>query len=569
MTDLKSIARKYAVKNAHDYGSARAEPIIGRLLAITKGADPAGARAAASDAVAWANALDRDSLEKEYSAYEKEFAAEQESKEAETAKPKLVLEGAAHGKVITRISPEPSGYMHVGHVKQALLSAESARLYSGKIYRYFDDTNPEKCKQEYVDAMKKDHEWLGMKFDREYYASDQIGFIYECAEKLIGLGKAYVCTCAREQMQQMRYDGISCEHRSQSVVVNKELFAKMLNGGFSDGEATLRFMGDMKAANTTLRDPVIARIVTAPHYKQGTKYRVWPLYDFNTPVLDSANGVTDIIRSKEYELRDELDKRILEALDMRVPRMHLEARLNVKGNETHKREIRKLIEDGKISGWDDPRLMTIMALRRRGIRPEAIREFVMRFGFSKTDSEVPLEMLLAENKSIIDKSAKHLFFVPEPIMMEVHGWNGADAKLRLHPSADIGFREYKTSGKFYIPKDDASLINIGGILRLKDLSDVKIIASSNTIIAERIEDGAKGRIVQWVDANNPIKCEVVIPGEILDDRGEFNPDSIRTVHGVVEPYAASLKKGEIVQFERFGYCILDDKDSMRFIFTSK
>ena len=568
--DLNKTARKYALKNAHDYGSARAEPILGRLLALTKGADAAQARAAAAEAVAWANSLDSDALEREYSAFQDEFAKEQDSKSVEGAKPKLVLEGAERGKVVTRIAPEPSGYMHVGHVKQALLSAESARLYAGKIYRYFDDTNPEKCRQEYVDAMKTDHEWLGMKFDKEYYASDQIEQIYECARKLIGIGKAYVCTCRREQMQQMRYDGICCEHRSQRAETNAEMFANMLDGGFADGEATLRFAGNMKAVNTTLRDPVIARIVTAPHYRQGTKYRVWPLYDFNTPVLDSLNGVTDIIRSKEYELRDELDAMILTALGMRVPHMHLEARLNIKGNVTQKREIRKLIEEGKISGWDDPRLMTIMALRRRGIMPAAIKEFVMRFGFSKTDSEVPLEMLLAENKGIIDGFAKHLFFVPEPVAIVVQGGGGKEARLRLHPAKDMGFRESKTSGTFYIPRSDAALIDEGKIVRLKDLSDVKIVSKGDTMIAEQAHgSGATGKIIQWVDAEKSLDCSVIIPGEILKDNGDFNPDSIRVVHGRVEPYAASLEKGDIVQFERFGYCILDSKERMEFIFTSK
>lgn len=328
----------------------------------------------------------------------------------------------------------------------------------------------------------------------------------------------------------------------------------MLNGKIEENEATVRFKGDMRAQNTIMRDPVMLRIIETPHYRVGTKYRVWPVYDFNTPIVDSIQGITDIIRSKEYELHDELGDELLKILGLRVPRMHLEARLNIKGNITQKRDIRKLIDEGKISGWDDPRLMTIMALRRRGIMPAAIWNFVLRLGMTKTDSTVPLEMLLAENKKVIDPIAKHLFFVSNPVEIEMPEMAGT-VKLRLHPTADFGFREYKVGKTFYIAKADAKPAK-GTRLRLKDLGKAK-------------ELGENEKVVQWVSQGNYVECTVLIPGPILDDKENFNPDSMETASGYVESYAKNLEEHEIVQFERFGYCILDDKKKMRFIFISK
>ncbi len=566
--EVRKIARKYALKNAFDFGKADQQSVLGKVVPLAKGTDVSTARSIVEEQVSIVNGMSKEEIGMEYKKFEKEFEKKAKETVERTAAPNLTIEGAEMGKVVTRISPAPSGYMHIGHVKQALLSEQVSKIYHGKFYRYFDDTDPEQCRQEYVDAMMKDHEWLGMKFDKTYYASDHVEKMYEYAKLLINGGRAYTCMCSRDVMKEKRFSGEECEHRKQRPDDNMRLFGKMLDGELHEGDATVRFMGDMKAQNTVMRDPVILRVSEAPHYRVGRRYRVWPTYEFNTPIVDSLNGITDIIRSKEYELRDEESRAILKALGLRVPRMHLEARLNIKGNITQKRDIRKLIEEGRLQGWDDPRLLTIMALRRRGITALAIRNFVLRLGMTKTDSVVPMEMLLAENKKMIDPIAKHLYFVPDPVKLVVKGRQTSRAKLKLHPTNDDGFREYETKETFYISKDDAANVEEGAVLRLKDFADVKLLEKGKTITAQNAE-GKNGKIVQWVSEGNCINCTVLIPLPILDGEGNFNPNSLRKVSGFVEGYAEKLKEREIVQFERFGYCILDEKKGMQFIFISK
>ncbi len=570
MVDKKTsdLIRKYVIKNAFDYGKADPNSVIGKIIPFAKHVPLHELKSEIEKVAKEINRMKRDELEEIYKPYQKEF----EKKELETIKkterPRLRIDGAEDGKVVTRISPGPSGYMHIGHVKQALISQEVARQYNGKFYRYFDDTDPEKCSQEYVDSMMNDHKWLGLEFDKTYYASDFVDEIYKYARKIIERNYAYVCLCSKDEIKKKRFEMEECAHRSQPSKENLKLFNGMVNGEFKEEEAVVRYKDDMKSLNTVLRDPVLLRIVETPHYRTGTKYRVWPTYDFNTPIVDSLQGITDIIRSKEYELHDELSKGILERLGLRVPRMHLEARLNIIGNTTHKREIRELIEKKRLDGWDDPRLLTIMALRRRGILPESIRNFVMRLGMTKTDSSIPMEMLLAENKKLIDPIAKHMFFVPNPVKIIVKNAEGK-SKMRLHPTKDIGFRSYSTKDVFFISKEDSGNVKEQEVVRLKDFVDARIVSIGKHISAEKGNGTSKDKIIQWVSDGNFSKCTVVVPGPILDDKNSFNKSSIEVVNGYVEEYASNLKEHEIVQFERFGYCILDDKKKMHFIFISK
>ncbi len=563
----KALVRKFAIKNAIDYGKADIGSVLGKVIPQSKGIPIPDLKKEVEAVIKEVNKMKKDALEKEYKPFEKEFEKKAEETAEKTAKPNLEIEGAVDGKVATRFPPEPSGYMHVGHVKQALISAELSRIYKGKLFLFFDDTNPEKAKQEFVDSMKVDLAWLGLKFDKEYYSSDFVEKVYDYARQLIEKKKAYVCMCSRDDMKDKRFNGIECSHRSQPVKENLKLFNDMVSGKYKEGEAVVRWTGDMKAQNTILRDPVLLRIVDTPHYKTGTKYKVWPAYDFNTPIMDSINDVTDVVRSKEYELHDELGMQILKALGLRIPRYHLEARLNIVGNIVQKRDIRKLVEEGKLSGWDDPRLMTIMSLRRRGIAPEAIRNFILRLGMTKTDSSVPLDMLLAENKKVIDPIAKHMFFVADPVKLVVNGAEKEKTEIRLHPTNDFGMRKYEIGDTFYISKEDSAALKNGDSIRLKDLIDIKITKKGKTIEAEKGEGGKK--VIQWVSESNYVKCTVLVPLPIVDDKDNFNPNSLETVSGYVESYAEKLKEHEIVQFERFGYCILDDKKKMRFIFISK
>ncbi len=559
---------KYALKNAYDYGSAKLPSVLSRVLPLMPRhrknvKDLAREVVIVVDEV---NRLDRDQIEVEYHKYEGEFREEMKKKDRE-GKPKLTIEGAEIGKVITRFAPEPSGYMHIGHSSAAFIARELADIYKGKCYLYFDDTNPEKEKAEYVDAFKRDLAWLGIKFDKEYYASDRIDKMYKYARELMERGRAYVCTCSGEKVKEDRFNRKACGHRDAGPGENLDLFDKMLGGEFDEGGAIVRFKGETSSDNTALRDPTILRIKKVPHYRQAGKYIVWPNYDLNTPINDSLEGVTDALRTREYELRDALYFEVLDALGLRKPRLHLHARTFILGQPKGKRFIKELIDRKSVLGWDDPRLTTIAGLRRRGVDPQAIKDFVLDIGMSKNEGTISIEKLLAGNRKIIDHVAKHLYFVENPIMLTINNAAPLTAKLMVRKDSSET-REYKISGVFYVSKVDANGLIAGDMVRLKDLTDARVVSTDNGIICEPAV-GGMGSVLQWVSEGNYLPCSVLIPGMLLDGNGNMAPDSLKVAKGYVEKYAGKLEEHDIVQFERFGYCILDDKEKMQFILASK
>ncbi len=566
--DIREAIFIYSIKNALDYGKADSRSVLNKILAKIPEAkkDIRATSDIVDEIVLKVNAMDRSEIESEAKKHAGEFEEERKRKVEETSKPKMALEGAISGNFITRFPPEPSGYMHIGHAKAVFLEKEFANVYSGKINLYFDDTNPEKEKQEYVDAIKEDLEWLRISFDSEYYASDNMEIMYECASKIVSEAHGYICMCDADTIKNNRMHGVECVHRKQSREENMAYWKKMMDGSFNENEAVLRLASNMKSANSAMRDPTLFRIKKERHYRQGNKYSAWPTYDFNTPIIDSIKGVTDVIRSKEYELRDELYYRILDLLGFRKPILHSIARLEIEGNITSKRKQNELIKEGFISGYDDPRLATIAALRKRGIEPSAIREFVLRFGMSKADSVVPMEMLLAENRKIIDRKAKRLFLVENPVKIIVEDKTESAVKLRLHPNQDLGYKEYVVGNELLIDGSDAKSLKQGGTLRLKDLFAVEIMSTDGNIICRTAADSKENlKIVQWVDAKKNVKCTLRKIGHLMSG-DKINIKSIEDSEGYAEEYAANIKDGEFVQFERVGFFKLADSKHM--LFTS-
>ncbi len=560
--EIAGIIRKLAIKNAIDYGKADEKAVLSKTISKI----PSNERNVpeiiklVKQEVAKVNFESEDQLKNDYEQYKTEFEEYEKEKAEKTSKPRMELDGAKDNDFVTRFAPEPSGYMHIGHANAAFLAREFANIYHGKVGLYFDDTNAAKEKQEFVDAFKRDLEWLGIKFDTEYFASDSIERLYEYAQALITKRGAYVCTCDADKVKDLRSKGVDCEHKSQTVEQNLALWKSMLDGEFDENKAVLRFFGDIKDQNTAMRDPTLFRIKKVSHYRQGEKYFVWPTYDFNTPIMDSIHGVTDAIRTKEYELRDELYYEILDRLGLRKPRVHSHSRIVIVGNIVQKREINGLINEGKVEGYDDPRLITIVGMRRRGIAPLAIKEFVLKFGMSKAEGKASMETLLVENRKLIDKDAVRLFAVEDPI--EVHVKMGeAQATLKLHPSNALGSKSYKLNGEFYLAKKD---VEGATELRLKDLYDIKIISSGeNAIAAEKVEGIKPKKIVQWVPKEGSINCRFDYIEDLVVD-GEFNENSIIEVNAVAENYLEKVDAGAIVQFERIGYFKLDEKSTMNF-----
>ena len=570
---------KYAIKNAYEYGKARVESVLSKVLSIVPEAkaDMAALRKAVEEVVEKVNGMDAEWVKKEYEAYAEEFGEEKAEKD-ENSKPKFVLEGAEEGNFATRFPPEPSGYLHIGHAKAAFLEQKFSDIYRGKLNLYFDDTNPEKEKQEYVDAIKEDLAWLGIRFDSEYYASDSIPKVYSYAKKLIKEGNAYACSCDHETIKKNRFNGLECGHRNSDAETNAQKFDDMLEGKYDENEMIIRFKGDMKADNTTLRDPTLLRVKRAIHYRQGDKYIIWPTYHFNTPIMDSLHGITDVIRDENYELSNALYYSILKAVGLKAPRMHLEARLNIKNNITSKRTVQKLIKEGKLQGYDDPRLVTLSALRSRGVQPAAIRDFVLRFGMSRVSSTVDISLLLSENKKDMDGTAKRLFYVDNPVEVCISNYTEVGkggVAIPLHPTnKSLGQRDVALSDKLYIRKEDyAELSNKGGLI-LKGFATLKPAGqkgAAECTASAAIESGINKRYaaVQWI-SGNPIKVRMLTPLPPLREDGEFDTDSLKIAEGYAETYVNSLKDGEVIQFERFGFCSKhSDEEGIYFIFLSK
>ncbi len=556
---LDSVIRKHVLKNIHDYGKASASSIVGKVIAEHPGCkdDMRGTMAKIQAEIGRVSALSKGQIEEEMSAFE--YLVKEEKEKT------ITLPNAEQGKVITRFPPEPSGYPHIGHAKAAWLDYEAARAYDGYMILRFDDTNPEKESEEFVDAIKQGLEWLGIRWEKESFTSDQMDLIYEAARTLIKRDKAYVCTASQEDISKSRTEGKPLHDRGLPAEEHMKRWQDMLDGKYKPGEALLLFKGDLKADNTALRDPALARMLEKPHFRQKDKYRVWPGYDLAVVVMDNIEGITHSMRSKEYELRDELSLEMYKALGWEPPELVGFSRLAIRDAPVSKRLIMPLVEEKKVMGWDDPRLPTLAGLKRRGVLPEAIKMFVLSFGLSKVESEPDWEALLTTNRKLLDPDAPHYFFVPEPVLLEVEGLEDQEISLKLHPKKDLGERLVLVSRKVHIPKSDADKLKKGETFRLKDLCNVELTGKGGVLKGKLAsQDKPAQKKIQWVC--DFIGCEVLVPKDLLKN-GEYDEGSLESVKGYCERSCAELKEDAIVQFERFGFCRLDRKEPLTFIFS--
>ncbi len=478
-----------------------------------------------------------------------------------------LLEGAEQGNVITRFPPEPNGYPHIGHAKASIIDEEYAKMYGGKLILRFDDTNPEKERLEYYAAIKVGLDWLGVKYDLVKNTSDDMEIIYKKARELIDSGDAYVCTCDKETISKNRREMLSCKCRAGDLNQNVTRWNKMFDK-FKPGEAIVRFRGDMNSENTVMRDPTLLRIIDESHPIHKDKYRVWPNYDFAVSIEDSIDGITHAFRTKEYELRTELYYTLLDKLGMRKPKMMEFSRLEFEGMPVSKRVLKPLVEEGKVSGFDDPRLPTLEGLRRRGIVPEAIRKFVISLGFTKSDTLPPFETLESFNRKIIDPTSVRLFIVFEPVKLTVINNNLTEIEISNHPQNDMGKRRIKIDGNFFIDGNDSNTLKIGDEARLLELYNIKITKIGSEIEGEITSSNYKSDIpkIQWIPRNNPVNIEVLIPN-MLFINDQFNENSLEVRQGITEQYYLELNVGAEIQFMRFGYCRKDSANQA--IYTHK
>lgn len=473
-----------------------------------------------------------------------------ERKKEEWKLPKLPE--AKKGKVITAFPPEPSKFPHLGHAKAALLNFEYAKMYGGKFILRFEDNNPRTVKDVYYEEFKNGLRWLGIKWDKEDYVSDFIPKFYKIAEKLIKKGIAYVCLCEKEKIRRLRKMKKECKHRNQTIEQNLLLWKKMLSK-FKEGEANLRLKIDMKHKNALMRDPIIMRIVEAEHVRTGKKYRVWPVYDFATSMMDLWEGITHRLRSKEFEIRKELQQFIQKALGEKPPIIIEFGRLNLKGVPTSGRIIRKLIKENRLMGWDDPRLTTLIALKKRGFLPPAIKEFILSTGISKADALLEWEKLESINRKYLDPIANRYFAIFNPVKIEIENAPKIKfVKVAVHPEKKVKRRICVNFDSIYIEKDDLKVWK-GKEVGLIGLGTV-ILNKKSKFISRKIN--YKVQKLHWVSEPN-------LKGIIIMPNGKK-----KTI--LIEPSILNEKK-EFVQLVRRGFAKIDKvkKNEIILYFTHK
>ncbi len=566
--ELRKDIRKMALQNAFEHGGETKNKIIlGKILG-TKSDLRSKVKEIfpkISEIVTSVNQLSSEEQEKEIKENFPDILIPKEKIEEREGLPEL--KDAQQGKVITRFPPEPNGYPHIGHAKAAIINSEYAKMYGGKFILRMDDTNPETERMEYHAAIKVGLEWLGIEFDIVKSTSDDMELFYEKGNELINLDKAYVCTCKRESISKNRRERKACKCSTENIEKNNKNWEKM-NKKFKPGDAIMRFRGDMKADNAVMRDPVLFRIIEGKHYTLGEKYRIWPSYDMAVAIEDSIDGITHAFRSKEFELRKELIDAILDALNMRKPTQGFFSRLEFKGMPISKRIIKPLIEEGKVSWYDDPRLPTLEALRRRGIKPEAIRKFIMSLGFTKANTLAPFDSLEAFNRKFVDADSIRLFMVNNAKKLTVQNLPMSSVEIPNHPINDMGKRKIEIDGNFYISGDDVQSIKEGTQIRLLGLGNVSIIKSGIELEGEFVKEGKITNIskIQWVPQKTAHRIKMLIP-KTLFNGDKFNEDSLEELDVYTEPHYLQLKEGEEIQFVRFGYCRKDSQNQA--IFTHK
>ena len=515
----------------------------------------------------------------------------------------IIEKDLADGKiseVITRFPPEPNGYLHIGHAKSICLNYYGTAVkYGGKCNLRFDDTNPVKEDDEFVKSIIADVEWLGWKGE-VLYASDYFGTMYECAVKLIKKGKAYVDDVTPEQMKEMRgtltQPGIESKNRNRPVEESLKLFEDMKNGLIADGALVLRAKIDMASPNINMRDPIIYRVLKATHHRQGDKWCIYPLYDFAHPIEDAVEGITHSICTLEFEdHRPFYDWVIDECEFEKKPHQYEFARLNIERTIMSKRYLKKLVEEGFVDGWDDPRMPTIAGLRRRGYTPTALKEFCERIGVAKANSEVEAGQLESCIRDELNMTAERAMAVLNPLELVIT--NRSDdyceqIDFEINPNnPDLGTRKVTFSNKLYIDKSDFEVIpppkykrmTVGAYTRLKGAYIVKCTGYDEQggrvtrVYAEIVEgthsgednSGVKAKgVIQWVDAKNCIDLDARVYDYLLlpydgiheDFSERMNKNSRVDYKAKGEAYLASAKPLQSFQFMRIGYFCKDTKD---------
>lgn len=516
--------------------------------------------------------------------------------------------GLGSDKLRFRFPPEPNGYLHIGHTKAICINFGLGEKYSAPVNLRFDDTNPEKEEQEFVDSIKKDVEWLGFKWDQELYASDYFNQLYAWATQMIKEGKAYVDEQSSEAITEQRKTpvevGVESPYRNRPIEESLELFEKMKNGEFAEGTMSLRAKIDMTSPNMNMRDPVMYRILKRPHHRTGDRWKIYPMYDWAHGQSDYLEQVSHSLCSLEFEnhrpLYDWYLDQVYEADKVRNKQREF-ARMNVSYMITSKRKLQRLVSEGIVTGWDDPRMSTVSGLRRKGYTPTAIRNFIDRVGVAKRENLIDIQLLEFFVREDLNKISSRMMAVVDPVKLVIENYpEGEEEWLETENNPEdpeAGTRKIPFSRELYIEREDFKEEANNKFFRLKLGGEVRL-KSAYIIKAERVEKDENGEVttiyatydkdsksgsgteaslrkvkgtLHWVSASHALPIEVRIYDRLftheqpdaekdVDFTKLINPESLKVVHGFAEPALKEKKVGEPLQFQRIGY-FTKDQDS--------
>ncbi len=565
--DIKEVIVKYSLQNSLKYkGKANPGAVIGKILAEVPHLKENLSEISkeVNKIIKEINILSLEDQQKKLQEMSPELL--EKKKEIQGGKGSNIFDFLGipkNQKVVTAFPPEPSKHPHLGHAKAIVVNYELAKRYNGIFYLRFEDTNPELVEDDFYKSNIEDYEWLGIIPDKIEYASDYMDQFYSYAKKIIKDGNAYICSCDQEKIRKERRECIECECRGNKADDNLERWKKMFNS--QPGEYILRLKGDMQSLNTTIRDPVIFRVIDEPHPRTKKKYRVWPNYDFESSIMDGIEGITHRLRSKEFELRNELQRLIQNFAGFKETNIYEFARFNLEGVESSGRIIREKIKKKELIGWDDPSLTTLKALRRRGFLPDAIKSFVISTGLTKTESVLKWDDLAAHNRRLIDPICNRYFFVENPKKITIENAPNQLINLKLHPNfEERGSRKFNTKDEFYISENDLNKFEDGKLYRLMDCFNIVIKFTEGQGVGKKRfifdsldytkykEYGEK--TVHWLPIQKElVNVEVIMPNKDIKK-------------GLAEQMVKELKVGDLIQFSRFGFCKLDNKKEDKLIF---
>lgn len=514
-----------------------------------------------------------------------------------------IASGKHDGNVVTRFPPEPNGFLHIGHAKSICLNFGVAQENGGRTYLRFDDTNPGKESEEYVEAIKEDVRWLGFDWeDRLTHASDYFDQLYEAAERLIEMGKAYVDSLSAEEIREYRGSfteaGKDSPYRERSVKQNLDLLRRMRDGEFADGEHVLRAKIDMASENMNMRDPALYRIRHVSHQNTGDKWKIYPMYDFAHGLSDAFEGITHSLCTLEFEDHRELYDWFLDQLEPpHRPRQIEFSRLNLAYALTSKRKLHQLVEDGIVSGWDDPRLATLAGMRRRGYPPVALRDFIQRVGVTRKENLIEMGVLENSVREHFDHAAERRMAVLRPLKIVLTNYPEGETEMMTaqnHPNREqLGTREMPFGREIYVERTDFMEDAPNKFFRLKPGGEVRLRFAYIIRCDEVVRDDA-GEVVElqcsydpdtrsgsaaarrkvkgtihWVSVEHAVPAEVRLydrlflvpePGGAENFLDDLNPNSLEIVNAVLEPSLGDVTVGSSYQFERLGYFSTDPVD---------